>query len=127
MSPYTGTWNDTFIIARPTHDGKIDVGLYAPVEGHYSLKPSRGDWANVNLTDYESNATISFSKEYRFHAKQGWNDHIFTISFENVTGINDTKSDTTGNSPFYVYTIDGNFVGTLSPNGACLLLFLTYY
>lgn len=118
-TPLLYTVNDGIRYAineRPIHDGKIDVGLYAPVEGRYSLKPSRGDWADVSLTDYESNATISFSKEYRFRAKQGWNDHIFTISFENVTGISDTKSDATGNSPFYVYTIDGNFVGTLSPN-----------
>ena len=94
---------------RPVQDGTVQLGLYIPSDGVYSLNVKRNRNAGqVYLKDLQSgNVTEITDSEYRFSAKAGTLDNRFLLLLAEVTGVREITKATVNSNASEIYDLSG--------------------
>ncbi len=110
---YTLAEGDIYAINEGAHlSGKVQIGMYFPADGTYTLDIERSD-LNARLCDHG----VEVAMPYTFTAGQGTDEGRFTLLFDTPTGIHNVTDghDATGDQS--IYTLSGVRVKDTSTKG----------
>ena len=116
---------------RPTEDGTVSIGFFAPTEGMYTLSLNTLQKEDVTLIDHETNTKTLLTNDYHFNANAGFNDSRFTLKFGTPTGIRTIDNEDvqisvfddsiSADAPYSVYTMDGRLMGNYGAGHTAVL------
>ena len=94
---------------RPAQDGTVQLGLYIPSDGLYSLSVKRNRNAGqIYLKDLQNDTVIDITdSEYNFSAKAGTLDNRFLLMMADVTGVREVTKATVNSNASEIYDLSG--------------------
>ena len=94
---------------RPAQDGTVQLGLYIPSDGLYSLSVKRNRNAGqIYLKDLQSDTVTDITdSEYNFSAKAGTLDNRFLLMMADVTGVREVTKATVNSNASEIYDLSG--------------------
>lgn len=111
---YTHSGDDLYAINEGAHQsGKVQLGMYFPADGTYTLNIERSD-LNARLCDH---GVEVLSMPYTFSAGQGTDEGRFTLLFDTPTGIRNVTDGSNATDDHSIYTLSGVRVKDTSAKG----------
>ena len=111
---YTHAGDDLYAINEGAHQsGKVQLGMYFPADGTYTLDIERSD-LNARLCDHGQEVS---SMPYTFSAGQGTDEGRFTLLFDTPTGIRNATDGSNATDDHSIYTLSGVRVKDTSAKG----------
>lgn len=111
---YTHAGDDLYAINEGVHQsGKVQLGMYFPADGTYTLDIERSD-LNARLCDHGQEVP---SMPYTFSAGQGTDESRFTLLFDTPTGIRNVTDGSNATDDHSIYTLSGVRVKDTSAKG----------
>ncbi len=111
---YTHAGDDIYAINEGAHQsGKVQLGMYFPADGTYTLDIERSD-LNARLCDHGQEVP---SMPYTFSAGQGTDEGRFTLLFDTPTGIRNATDGSNATDGHSIYTLSGVRVKDTSAKG----------
>ena len=111
---YTHAGDDLYAINEGAHQsGKVQLGMYFPADGTYTLNIERSD-LNARLCDHGQEVS---SMPYTFSAGQGTDEGRFTLLFDTPTGIRNATDGSNATDDHSIYTLSGVRVKDTSAKG----------
>lgn len=111
---YTHSGDDIYAINEGAHQsGKVQLGMYFPTDGTYTLNIERSD-LNARLCDH---GVEVLSMPYTFSAGQGTDEGRFTLLFDTPTGIRNVTDGHDATDDHSIYTLSGVRVKDTSAKG----------
>lgn len=94
---------------RPAQDGTVQLGLYIPSDGLYSLSVKRNRNAGqIYLKDLQNDTVTDITDfEYNFSAKAGTLDNRFLLMMADVTGVREVTKATVNSNASEIYDLSG--------------------
>lgn len=94
---------------RPAQDGTVQLGLYIPSDGLYSLSVKRNRNAGqIYLKDLQNDTVTDITdSEYNFSAKAGTLDNRFLLMMADVTGVREVTKATVNSNASEIYDLSG--------------------
>lgn len=97
---------------RPAQEGTVQLGMYIPSDGVYSLSVKRNRNAGqIYLKDLQSDTVTDITdSEYNFSAKAGTLDNRFLLLMADVTGVREVTKTTVNSTVSEIYDLSGRKV-----------------
>ena len=113
---YTIQNNDMLAInERPANDGIVQLGIKVAIDGTYTIKANRNDFATAILVDKQNGIETNLStNSYSFSAVNGTTDNRFELHFINgeITGISNISDLSTKKEKREIFNLNGQRVNS---------------
>jgi hypothetical protein len=109
---------------RPAQEGTVQLGLYIPSDGVYSLNVKRNRNAGqIYLKDLQSGKVVDITDtEYNFSAEAGTLDNRFLLMMADVTGIREVTKTTLNRTASEIYDLSGRKVNDGGARGGIYII-----
>ena len=109
---------------RPAQEGTVQLGLYIPSDGVYSLSVKRNRNAGqIYLKDLQSGKVVDITDtEYNFSAEAGTLDNRFLLMMADVTGIREVTKTTLNRTASEIYDLSGRKVNDGGARGGIYII-----
>lgn len=113
---YTIQNNDMLAInERPANDGIVQLGIKVAIDGTYTIKANRNDFATAILVDKQNGIETNLStNSYSFSAVNGTTNNRFELHFINgeITGISNISDLSTKKEKREIFNLNGQRVNS---------------
>ena len=113
---YTIQNNDILAInERPANDGIVQLGIKVAIDGTYTIKANRNDFATAILVDKQNGTETNLStNSYSFSAVNGTTDNRFELHFINgeITGISNISDLSSKQEKREIFNLNGQRVNS---------------
>ena len=116
---------------RPVGSQPVQLGLFIPEEGDYTLRLQRGNVSRLRLKDLKTGQTVALCEGYSFHAEEGTDDRRFLLVVDEPTAVEapditpaiviGREGQVSADVAFSVYTLDGRVLATMAAGGSVTL------
>jgi hypothetical protein len=109
---------------RPAQEGTVQLGMYIPLDGVYSLSVKRNRNAGqIYLKDLQSGKVVDITDtEYNFSAEAGTLDNRFLLMMADVTGIREVTKTTLNRTASEIYDLSGRKVNDGGARGGIYII-----